>query len=307
MAVFSTDQNRQLYVVDKLVTAEPAAEGELQLGKTADNKQFFFKYYGKGGLLRTDLIDVDTVQYAKITPKANLRRPLKTATISLDSNVNSGAPIPGQDYIVRIIIDNYIAIGNGNTYIKFGDVHAVAGMTAAQFYTALANSLTQNFSREATQMFTFTATSTGVTVMEVEQPWRLGTMQSRPINFQIYVLPVSFQGDDVIWATVNDEGLIPITASTTMIGNGKKIADLEYFCMGERGDQYRNVGYPYVIHTAYMVDPTKEYDVLDMHYFFSDTGVNNEKSEKDITFVSDDATVLTAIKTALTPLGVVVQ
>ena len=63
MAVFSTNQNRQFYVVKKIVTAEPAALGEMKVGvlTQGDRKQLFFKYFGQGGLIRTDLIDVASI------------------------------------------------------------------------------------------------------------------------------------------------------------------------------------------------------------------------------------------------------
>jgi hypothetical protein len=65
--------------------------------------------------------------------------------------------------------------------------------------------------------------------------------------------------------------------------------------MGERGDQYRNVGWPHVIKTTYLVDPTKQYNVLELHYAFTDTGVNSYRTEKEITIVAEDASVLNEI------------
>ena len=61
MAIFNVNQNRQFYVINEVVSAEPTKEGQIKLGKTADGKQFFFKHFGKGGLTRTDIIDVDNV------------------------------------------------------------------------------------------------------------------------------------------------------------------------------------------------------------------------------------------------------
>lgn len=308
MAVFSTNQNRQFYVVNKVVTEEPTALGEVKIGKTKDEKQVFFKHFGQGGLTRTDIIDVDKVCHAKITKKDALQTELKKAVISLDANVNGGLPIVGQDYIVRIIIHNYLAPGDTNVAIKHGAVHAYAGMDAQTFYEKLAKSLEMNFSREVQPLLTFKADTTGVTVTEVEQPWNLGLMSQEPVNFEIIATTVRWQGDDVIWATREDDGKIKIEGAGQFIGDGKKIADLEYFCMGERGDQYRdNVSRRIGIPTKLMVDPSKEYDVLDLHYFFSDTGVNVQKSEKDITFVSDSAAVLTSIKEELENLGITVQ
>lgn len=310
MAVFSTNQNRQLYVVKAVVTTEPATLGDLKIGTVTlgDRKQIFFKYMGQGGKLRTDLIDVDSVCYARLTGKAELQRKLRKAVIQLDPNLNSGNPIAGQDYLVRIIIHNYLAPGDANVGIKHGVVHAVAGMTAAQFYQKLAKSLEMNFSREVQPLLKFEASATGVTVTEIVQPYVVGFMSQEPVNFEVIATTVRYQGDDVIWSNRGDDDKIAITDTTTVVGNGSKIADLEYFCMGERGDQYRDwVAMPQRLPVKYMVDPTKEYDVLDLHYSFSDTGMNNQKSEKDITFVSETSSVITSIKTALTGQGITVQ
>lgn len=83
--------------------------------------------------------------------------------------------------------------------------------------------------------------------------------------------------DDLVWGTVTTE------ASTTLVGNGKKMADLEYFLLGERGDQYRKIGWPNDIETVGMIDPSKDYDVIEIHYAFTDTGVNSYRTEKDMT------------------------
>lgn len=310
MAVFSTNQNRQFYVV-KAVADEIKNLGDIQVGTvtSGSNKQLYFKYMGHGGVIRTDLIDVANVSYARITKKENLRRNLRKGTISLDPNVNGGNPIVGQDYIVRILIHNYLAPGDTNVAIKHGAVHAYAGMTPAKFYEKLAKSLEMNFSREVHPLLTFKATDTGVEVTEVIQPYVVGFMSREPVNFEIIATTVRWQGDDVIWAERDeDTEKIELEDTDTIVGDGSKIADLEYFCMGEKGDQYRDwVAMPKRMPVKYMVDPEKEYDVLDMHYFFSDTGVNVHKSEKDITFVAESLSVLNSIKTELGKLGITVQ
>ncbi len=311
MAVFSTNQNRQFYVAKQVVTTEPKNLGDVQILtlERGDEKQLFFKYMGHGGLMRTDLIDVDNLCYTRITKKEELQRKLRKATISLDPNVNGGNPIVGQDYIVRILIHNYLAPGDTNIAIKHGAVHAVAGMTPATFYEKLAKSLEMNFSREVQPLLTFEATASGVVITEVVQPYVVGFMSQEPVNFEVIATTVRYQGDDVIWAK-RDENTEKIELEDTdvTVGDGSKIADLEYFCMGERGDQYRDwVAAPNRLPVKYMVDPEKEYDVLDMHYFFTDTGVNVQKSEKDITFVAESIAVINSIKTKLTELGITVQ
>lgn len=300
MAVFSTNQNRQLYVVTKESTdlsGEPTKENigsiEPVIIEKGNSKQLYFKYMGPGGLIRSDLIDVDKICYAKYTGARKLRRYLRKAIITLDPDVNKGNLIVGQDYIVKILIHNYLAPGDTNVAIKYGAVHAVAGMDAAKFYEALAKSLTMNFSREVQPLLIFNPTADGVEVIEVEQPHITGFMAKEPVNFEIIATTVRWQGDDVVWAKSDK---LKLEDTSKVVGNGANIADLEYFCMGERGDQYRDwVAAPNKLPVKYMVNPDEEYNVLDLHYFFSDTGVNSYKSEKDITIVEAGTTVLSSI------------
>lgn len=311
--ILSTNQNKQFYVVSKVVSETPKAEGEIQLGKTKDEKQIFFKHFGKGGLTRTDLIDVDKICYAKLTTKAEMQRKPKKATITLSPDVNGGLPIAGQDYILRVQINNYMAPGDACVLIKSAAVHAMKDMTAAKFYEKMVKSLELNFSRDANPVLKFEvsksdgSTADGIVIKEVaEQPWRLGVLSQEPVSFEVVATTVRYDGEDVIWATTNEDGFIPVVADTaaTAIGNGKQIADMEYFCLAERGDVFRNMGWPNNIDVKYMVDHTKEYDIIDLHYFFSDSGVQVHKSEKDLTFVGSDSTQITALKTALTNLGI---
>ena len=60
---------------------------------------------------------------------------------------------------------------------------------------------------------------------------------------------------------------------------------MEYFYMGERADLYRNVGFPMVVPTAYLVDPTKEYCYIDIDYYYAGEGNEVQKSNKQLTLV----------------------
>lgn len=308
MAIYNVNQNRQFYVMSSVVTTEPASEGQLKLG-TGDN-QIFFKHYGKGGLTRSDIIDIDNICYAKVTSKASMQRKLKKATVTLKSGVNSGAPIGGQDYILRIQVSNYLAPGDANVLIRSGAVHATQGMTAAQFYEKMVESLNKNFSRDPHPLLKFEVTKTtgespvanGIVITEVgDQPWRLGVLSQEVVNFEAIPTTVISNGEEVVW------GSTEYADTPTTVGNGKKIADLEYFCMAERGDMFRNMGWPNNIDVKYMVDPSKEYDVLDIHYYFSGNGVQSHKSEKDITIVTETTSVMNSLKSALTTAGVTVK
>lgn len=321
MATFSVNQNRQLFVAKNVVTTTPAAVGDLKLGSDKAGTYMYFQHMGYGGLTRSDKIDLSNVMYAKTTKAGALSRKLKNATVTLDSEVNGGNPISGQDYVLRIFFRQYI--GNSDIYqeAKYGVVHGYKGMTASDFYKTLALSLAINFSKEvipllkfylktasgntevtsSTAKSTLTGTYTGVIIEEAEQPWRLGVRKQEEVFFDVIPTTVLFNSDEVTWGTVENG------TSETIIKNGKKMADLEYFCMGERGDQYRQIGWPHNLETKYLVDPEKEYNVLDIHYYFSDSGVNVQKSEKDITILFEKSVSMTALVTALKKLGITVE
>ena len=320
MATFSVNQNRQLYVAKKVVTTPPANVGDLKLGSDKASTYMYFQHMGYGGLTRSDKIDLSNVMYVKFTKAAALSRKLKQVTVTLNSEVNGGEPISGQDYILRVFFRQYI--GNSDVYqeAKYGAVHAYKNMSASEFYKVLALSLAANFSREASPLLKFylqnpsgntevTATTekgylegtyTGVILEEAEQPWVLGIRKQEEVFFDV-IPQVLYNTDEATWGTV------ATGESTTTIKNGKKMADLEYFCMGERGDQYRKMGWPHNLETKYLVDPDKEYNVLDIHYYFSDSGVNVQKSEKDITILADTSVSLTEITDKLKRWGITVE
>ena len=318
MAVFSVNQNRQLYVAKayKATVAGTDPVGTISVKADKAKKCFYFPYVGADNLMRSDLIDVDKVIYAKATDADSLAMKLKAVLVTLDSNINGGAPISGQDYILRVAFRQYFGNSDGNMYFKYGAVHGFAGMTASVFYAKMAHSLAVNFSRERVKPVAihlvsgdlsssagtdegevlptstiakksgdgstfdpFAKTYTGILIEEVEQDWSLGTKKQEPVYFDVYPTTITVNGDEIIW------GIAKEVASTKSIANGHNIADLEYFCMGERGDQYRNMGWPNVIKTKYLVDPEQKYNTIDIHYAYVGDGVSVQKSEKDITIV----------------------
>ena len=302
MSVFSTNQVRQLYVAKALKTPHVLAgdaAGSIAVQNDTAKNHLYFEYKGADNLMRSDLIDIKNILYAKATDADDIAHELKAVTVTLDSEVNAGAPVAGQDYILRIVFRQYVGMSDEDQYFKYGMVHAYAGMTASEFYKVLAISLAKNFSREVvplikievttgsaetevtptTKVADLTGTYTGIVITEVEQPWRLGIMEQTPVYFTVQPTTITVNGDERIWGIVED------TDSTSTIANGKKIADLEYFCMGERGDIYRGVGFPNNIPTTYLVDPTVKYNVIDIHYAYVGSNESVQKSEKTITLV----------------------
>lgn len=303
MATFSTNQVRQLYVAKALKTPNVLASdaaGSIAVKNDTAKNHLYFGYKGADNLMRSDLIDIKNILYAKATDADDMAHELKAVTVTLDSEVNAGTPVAGQDYILRIVFKQYVGMSDEDQYFKYGMVHAYAGMTASDFYKKLALSLAKNFSREIVPLVKFVLTNSedevvpvdattkessltetykALVIDEVEQPWRLGIMEQTPVYFEVQPVPVTVNGDERIWGKVED------TEPAGIIANGKKIADLEYFCMGERGDIYRGVGFPNNIPTTYLVDPTVKYNVIDIHYAYVGSNESVQKSEKTITLV----------------------
>ena len=302
--VFSTNQTRQLYVVttegglksSSIIATDKAGS----ILPKSDNKKshFYLEYKGVAGLMRSDLVDVKNILYAKATDADAMARELKAYTITLDTEVNGGNPVAGQDYMLRIAFRQYVGMSDEDQYFKYGIAHAYAGMTASKLYEVLAVSLAKNFSRELYPLVNISlinnsdgqvpvlkngeiqkyeaATFKGIRIDEVEQEWTLGVKPCVPVYFTVFPQTIVVDGDERIWGKVEE------TEPSGKVENGKIIADLEYFCMGERGDQYRNVGWPHVIPTKYLVNPTNKYNIIDIHYAWQGAGENVQKSEKTL-------------------------
>ena len=294
MSVTSLRQNRQFYVANKLVTGATALtnKGEMKVKSIGDiEKEVYFEVLGPDTVLKSDYIQVKNITAAKAIKAVDMETPMKKVLVTLDSSVNGGAPIVGQDYILRINLRQFYGMSDQDQYFKDAAVRAVKGMTAAQFYVAMEKALNLCFSREvganakSNPYLAFSSSASGLVIEEKPQSWHLGIEAQERVYFDVVPTTVYDGGTDLIWGKVTEQ------TAATKIGNGKKIADLEYFLLGERGDQYRKIGWPNDVETVGMVDPTKTYDVFEIHYAFTDTGVNSYKSEKDITIA-----VPTAVK-----------
>ena len=295
--LFSVNQASHLYVAEKFTDvlreqSRAAAAKETPNHTVGDicayvkDDNLFFSYFGKGGLLRSDLIPVKNIMHYSVKSAEELRIPLKKATVVLNKDI-SETPIAGEDYILRI---KYSIGSIDNQYIKYGAVRGFAGMTAEEFYTKMVKSLNDNFKREAEPVFTFASTASGIEITEVEPKWVLGTYPQRPIDFEISVDTVESKSKGVEgpWGVVTIETpKAKDLNENNSYPNSKKIADLEWFCMGERGDQYKNYGWPNVIPTEYMVKSTNAtgYDVINIHYSYVGSNESVQKSEKDIFIV----------------------
>lgn len=300
MAVFSINQVSQMFVAKALKTSTPTAEGDIQVKGTKDGSLYVISY-GKGGLVRSDLIDTDKILYAKQTPSASLNTKLHGYTIAL-----TGTPVKGQVYTLKINFRNYIGIGDEDT------ISIVAAVTAGIPYTLkdnktvvtpttntqIATCLADFLERDATfnKLAEISVNDDGgiITIYEIEQPWVRGKMQAgQVVTLDMPTVGCVSDGD----LETNDWATVKKAEDKTANDGMKKLADLEYFTAGAKGDEYRGMGYPYNMDYDYMLDGKTEMDVISIHYFYQGANHEVQKSEKDlfIAVPKDDSTIAKAI------------
>lgn len=160
----------------------------------------------------------------------------------------------------------------------------IADLKALIIANATANALISISGTDATAVVAETTavaltggSTTGIIFEEVEQPWILGTMPLEFMNFTVQPTTINDGVEERIWGTVTE--LTPVKK----IENGKMVADMEYFYMGERGDQYRNIKWPNTIKTNYLVNAAVKYNILDITYAYQGSGEDVQKSQKTIT------------------------
>lgn len=322
MFIGSDNQFRNLYVMKAYKDSESAlaAVGDLTLKVDTAKSNVYLVYKDTEDTITSDLISIKNLLYAKSTKAADMARTLNSQSVTINEN-----PVSGQDYVLNVEVRNFVALGDDSTHIKFGAVHAVKGMTKSDFYKAMAVNLAKNLSREPSPILnvlltkndsaasdkkdsevavllngkmqnlanlTATETYTNIIIDEVEQPWRRGVAQVEPVNFNTTCGTILMDGDDVIWGTVEKE-------TGDEIQNGKQIADMEWFYHGTRGDIYREATYPDNFDFKPLVDETKAYSTLDIHFAYVGPGVEVAKSERTITVVCATAAELTKLITAL--------
>jgi hypothetical protein len=308
MATFSINQVRHLYVEKALKTGNnllstDAAGSILPKADTAKTT-LYFQYMSPAGIVSSDKITIANIISAKATASGSMAHKLARYEVTLSALAH--APVQAQEYVLRLAFRQYIGLGEDDQYFKYGFVKATSGMTASNFYKALALSLAKNIANETTPLVNIYLNSTAadgtdvpvtsatkeaelnktdynkIIIEEVQQDWILGKMPQAFIPFSVQPTTITVDGEEITWGDVKK------VASTKKVENGHNIADLEYFCMGARGDMYRGMGYPNNITTTYLVDPSKKYDTLDIHYSYIGSNESVQKSERTITIVCED-------------------
>lgn len=297
MAVFSTRQVRHFYLAkevrDKL--SDLANPGDIFVNST--DKEFWFNQMNAlGSVVASDVIHFRGVESITATSSDDIAHKIHGYKICLDGDVNDGKPVPGQDYLITANISEFKGMSAENVGQKYGAARARSSWSASDLYKALAFNFAQNNACEPWPFLKVTLLVGGaevevtgkesrgeiegdaeaIFIWEREQKWVPGLMSQQSVQFNVTLKPIYLDGFHQHWGTV--EGVV----SDETLPEGQLICDLEWFAMGERGDQYRGMGYPNVIPTRYLAEPDKLYDVVNIHYNYRDGGENPQASEKAI-------------------------
>ena len=285
MATFSINQVRHLYVASANNTVTPKG----------NRKSFKLEYVSPGGLVCSDIIDADKILYAKYTPAANMQPKFNTVSIKVTKAV------VGQEYVIKVMLNNYAGAGDDNYTVKYGIYTAKTGDTAALIAAGLKESLQANM-KDLVKLPTVGGSGDTITITEVVDDYEVGVKPFRIVKVAKKDISLFAINDGSIetteWATISEA-----SAVNSSYKNGYLIADMEWFYVGARGDMYRGFGHPYGVKTKLVADTAVAYDTIDIHYAYVGPNEGAQKSEKTIT-VAGTSAQLTALKDALGEIGI---
>ena len=308
MATFSTNQVKHLYVA-KAVDTNLDTVGDIA-AVAAGDKDIVLKYVGNDGVVRSDIINTDNIVYAKAVKASTMAEYLDSSYVAVNTVAGN------QHYILKVIIDAFGSLAEEDKGFIFADYKSKSTDAEKNIIAGLAVNLAKNATMAAynpiinVYVTTEAAGSTltigtdtwkvnasdsestvagygslaGLIIEAADQPWTLGKEAFNLLKFNVTASPIISSGAEVNWATVTKGTTHP----SAIIKNGKKIADLEWFCMGERADIYRGVGYPNNFEFSPLVNPaaTYGYHLIDIAYFYAGDAEDIQKSPKEIVIVA---------------------
>ncbi len=316
MANFNTNQTRQLYVAkakrDSL--AAVTTNGDLALLVNADKDAYFVYKNADGAIVRSDMIPAGCIEYCNKKTAANMAKKLLAYTVALDTNTYSLSDLVGKTLTINIGVHQLISYDDADYTTVTAAVKVTSAMnTAALFHKALAIAIAKALPKRQYPYFKVfsngsevtadtaegdvTGASGGVVLVQAQQKWVRGKLTGEPFE-----LTVSFNVEDDAWGTV---AVAPSEiANNTVIAATFELADLEYFCYGERGDVYRGFNWPNNYEPTYIINPfdtSTNYDVLTIQYFWQGHAENIQKSPRTIQ-IAGPAAAITAWKAQIDEL-----
>lgn len=293
MTNFSTNQVMQFYALDglKTVTAEVKPYGFEKACKVL---------FTKGDDKYTS-DKIENVMWGKVTTKEALKGELVNITVDFAGDV-----VVGEDYVVRVSYPEIGGAGVEAWTTKTAVAHAGKDATKETVILDLKKQLIDVLGIDDV-LAVGDSDKKGIKILPNTTVLRY-ERGIRPIavpEFRVIVNQITEDGELVDWAVLTDDKQLPTTKTASPIATGYKVADMEYFAMGERADEYRMVGYPDYVKTDYVVEPTADYNMLVVHFAYKGANTDSHKSEKDFIVAAKNLTALeTLAKAIATATGV---
>lgn len=279
MTNFSTNQVMQFYVLDSSAEVVTPVAGDY----------FKVKFTNADGTVAALTDKIENVMYGKLAKAAALAIPFTVADIKLDEFINGGAPVSGETYTIKVSYPEIGGLGNEGWVTKTASVLATSKVAdAATLYTELAKALNDAFGVDAVLEATAEADGVSVTQKDLTKYYKRGVRPLVMPQFAVAASVITLDGEEVMPFNKTSFDVV-VSKDEYPIPNGYRVADMEYFALGERGDQYRYADYINAIETEYKVDAKGEYDVLTVHFAYKGYNQNSHKSEKDLIVVAPTA------------------
>lgn len=286
MTNFSTNQVMQFYVADSITTLP-----------YKDEKAFKISFPSLG--ITSDKIE--NVEWATLTKAAKLQPKAKKITVAFAGDV-----VIGEDYAIKVSYPEVGGAGVESWTTKTAVAHAGKGATKTTVVKELKDQLTKILGVDGVLKVVDATDGVAITANVADLKYERGIRPIAIPDFNVTVNQITDEGELTNWATLDKNQQIPVESVDTGLTSGYKLADMEYFAMGERGDEYRMAAYPNHIITDYKIDPAKNYDVYNIHYSYKGYNTQSHKSEKDLVIAVTAGTTLSALATELTKLGVTI-
>lgn len=286
---FSTNQVMQFYVVDSsafevINYLDGSVALKFKTGKLDENGNEEYRVSDK----------IENVIWGKYSDKGVDAIPYMVTDVTLNPDVNGGAPVVGETYVVRVKYPEVAGLGVEGWTTKTAAVTVTSKTnTAETLFAALGEALKTAISKDGVLEVTYNATSLAITAADVTKNYRLGTHPVVMPTFEVSTSEVVLDGEYVQPFKVETAKADP--SVKTPVPNGYKLAEMEYFALGERGDQYRDMAWPDKIKSDYKIVPTKAYSVLVLHYAYKGANEGDYKSEKDLIIVSESGSIAVAL------------
>lgn len=277
MTNFSTNQVMQFYVVD--------SAADIAILPYKDEKAFKISFTKLG--VTSDKIE--NVEWATLTKAAKLQPKAKKMTVAFAGDV-----VIGEDYAVKVSYPEVGGAGIESWTTKTAVAHAGKGATKATVVKDLKDQLTKILGVDDVLKVVDATDGVAITANVANLKYERGIRPIAIPDFNVTVNQITDEGELTNWATLDANQQLPVESVDTGIKSGYKLADMEYFAMGERGDEYRMAAYPNHIVTDYKIVPTEDYDVYNVHYSYKGYNTQSHKSEKDLIIAVPKDTTLNA-------------